>query len=262
MAPDSTPLTTPAAPLALFDVAKSFTMHLQDGAVLPVVRNVTFAVEAGSCAVLGGPSGIGKSSILKMVYGNYRADSGRILVHGPDGTTDIATSDPRTILRLRQSTIGYVSQFLSVIPRISAREIVSASAREGAQGRALSQAEADDVACGLLRRLNVPRHLWDLPPATFSGGEQQRVNIARGFAAHRPILLLDEPTASLDARNRQVVVALLAERKAAGCAILGIFHDQDVRDAVADTVVDVLQFAPAQQSRSADLRARSIGAVA
>ncbi|MEM7776317.1 MAG: phosphonate C-P lyase system protein PhnL [Pseudomonadota bacterium] len=232
------------APLALEGVAKAFTMHLRDGIVLPVVDNVSFSVPSGSCAVLGGPSGIGKSSILKMVFGNYRCDQGRILVRQPSGVVDVAQADPRTIVRLRQTTIGYVSQFLSVIPRVSARDIVAASVRDGGQGGDVNVPTSMDIAGDLLARLNVPQRLWDLPPATFSGGEQQRVNIARGFAANRPILLLDEPTASLDAENRAVVVKMLQERKKIGCAILGIFHDREVREAVADTVIDVTQFSP------------------
>lgn len=230
-------------PLRLEGVSKSFTMHLRGGTVLSVLRDVTLSVPGGSCVVLGGRSGTGKSSILKIVYGNYRCDSGRILIRQPEGSIDLGGAEPRTILRLRQSTIGYVSQFLSVIPRVSARDIVAAGARDGTGGNGLDEAGAREVAEMLLARLNVPKQLWDLPPATFSGGEQQRLNIARGFAAERPILLLDEPTASLDAGNRRVVIDMLNERKARGCAILGVFHDRDVRDAVADRVVDVSRFA-------------------
>lgn len=236
-------------PLQLEGVSKSFTMHLRGGTVLPVVTGVTFSVESGSCVVLGGPSGAGKSSILKMVYGNYRCDSGRILINLPGVSADIAKADPRTVLRLRRTSIGYVSQFLSVIPRVSARDLVAASAREG--GIKPDETAAIDVAERLLERLNIPRRLWDLPPATFSGGEQQRVNIARGLAADRPILLLDEPTASLDAENRQVVLAMLAELKARGCAMLGIFHDRDVRETVADRIVDVTRFAAQGQGETA-----------
>lgn len=245
-------------PLELIGVSKSFTMHLRGGTVLPVVANVSLCVPSGSCVVLGGPSGIGKSSILKMVYGNYRADGGQILVRQPGGTIDVVQVDPRTIIRLRQTTIGYVSQFLSVIPRVSARDIVAASARDAGGGAVLEADAARQVAEDLLARLNVPQRLWELPPATFSGGEQQRVNIARGFAANRPILLLDEPTASLDAANRKVVVELLNERKAMGCAILGIFHDRDVRDVVADVVVDVTKFSPVALSGGAETPASAV----
>jgi alpha-D-ribose 1-methylphosphonate 5-triphosphate synthase subunit PhnL len=226
-------------------VAKTFVMHLRGGARLPVVAGVSFDVSGGECVVLGGPSGTGKSSILKMIYGNYRADGGRIDIHGPAGWVDIARAVPRSVLSLRKSTIGYVSQFLRVIPRIGALDVVAASARESG----LDETAARTRAASLLDMLNVPERLWSLPPATFSGGEQQRINIARGFAAERPILLLDEPTASLDATNRAAVVGLIEARKRAGAAILGIFHDEDVRDRVADRVIDVAKFAPEAPGR-------------
>lgn len=223
------------------DVAKSFTMHLRDGVHLAVVRGVSFDVGAGECVVLGGPSGIGKSSILKMAFGNYAVDRGSILVATPSGIVDMATAAPRAVLAARTSTLGYVSQFLRVVPRVPARDIVAEPllAAGTVRDEAAARAEA------LLRRLNLPRRLWDLPPATFSGGEQQRVNVARGFIAGRPLLLLDEPTASLDAENRAVVIDLIREAKGRGASFLGIFHDDEVREAVADRVVDVVRFAAA-----------------
>ncbi|MEM7196450.1 MAG: phosphonate C-P lyase system protein PhnL [Pseudomonadota bacterium] len=218
-------------------VAKTFTLHLMGGVRFPVVAGVSLKVHAGECIVLGGPSGAGKSSILKMIYGNYRTDAGRILVHDGHRTTDVASADPREVLRLRETTIGYVSQFLRVIPRVSALDIVKAGA-----GRPDAVAEAR--AWDLLQRLSVPERLWARAPATFSGGEQQRINIARGFAADHPVLLLDEPTASLDRSNREAVIGLIREKKSAGVAILAIFHDEAVREALADRIVDVRDFAP------------------
>ena len=223
------------------DVAKSFTMHLRDGVHLAVVRDVSFDVGAGECAVLGGPSGIGKSSILKMAFGNYAVDRGAILVRTASGVVDMATAAPRAVLAARASTLGYVSQFLRVVPRVPARDIVAEPLVAGGVARDEAAARAE----ALLRRLNLPRRLWDLPPATFSGGEQQRVNVARGFIAGRPLLLLDEPTASLDAENRAVVVDLVREAKGSGASFLGIFHDDEVREAVADRIVDVVRFAAA-----------------
>src|SRR5262245_44098909 len=176
--------------LRLEGVGKRFTLHLQGGLAIPVVDEVRFAVRPGECCVLGGPSGIGKSSILKMIYGNYRCDTGRILIAHRGETVDIAGATPRAIVRLRREAMGYVSQFLRVIPRVGARDIVAAAARESGIAADAASAEAER----LLALLNLPRRLWDLPPATFSGGEQQRVNIARGLAAERPLLLLDEPT--------------------------------------------------------------------
>ncbi|WFP78117.1 phosphonate C-P lyase system protein PhnL [Mesorhizobium sp. WSM4906] len=226
-------------PLVVSDVAKSFTMHLRDGVTLPVVAGVSFSIRAGECAVLGGPSGAGKSSILKMLYGNYAVDAGQIIVQHGGGLIDLASAGPRTVLSVRRHTIGYVSQFLRTVPRVSALDVVAEPLVERGEDREAAREKART----LLAQLNLPEKLWALPPATFSGGEQQRVNIARGFITEHPILLLDEPTASLDARNRDVVVELIAAKKAAGVALLGIFHDQDVRDAVADRVIDVTAFA-------------------
>lgn len=225
--------------LVLADVCKSFTMHLQGGVVLPVVRGVSFHVDAGECVVLDGPSGAGKSSVLKMVYGNYRADAGQILVTTRSGTIDVAAADARIVLELRRTTIGYASQFLRVVPRVGALDVVAEPLVAGG----LPRQAARERARLLLARLNVPERLWSLPPATFSGGEQQRVNVARSLVTDHPILLLDEPTASLDARNRRVVAELIAEKKQAGVALLGIFHDAEVREAVADRLVDVTAFA-------------------
>lgn len=225
--------------LVVEGVAKTFVMHLREAARIPVVRNVAFQVRAGECVVLSGPSGMGKSSILKMIYGNYRVDEGRIAVRTEDGFVDVATAGPRQILSLRAATLGYVSQFLRTIPRVGALDVVAAAAAEGAQ----SVEAACETARNLLSRLGIAERLWDLPPATFSGGEQQRVNIARGLAAVRPVLLLDEPTASLDDQNRTTVVELIEARKRAGTAILGIFHDTAVRERLADRTIDVSAFA-------------------
>ena len=226
--------------LSVQNLSKTFTMHLRDGVVLPVVDNVNFHVQPGECVVLGGPSGAGKSSILKMVYGNYGVDAGSILIQHHGQLIDLATADPRTVLTLRRDSIGYVSQFLRTVPRVSALDVVA----EPLVIRGVDKAEAQGRARALLARLNLPERLWSLPPATFSGGEQQRVNIARGFITDHPVLLLDEPTASLDATNRAVVVAMISEKKTAGVALLGIFHDEDVREQVADRIVDVTAFAP------------------
>jgi alpha-D-ribose 1-methylphosphonate 5-triphosphate synthase subunit PhnL len=225
----------------LVEVRKSFTMHLQGGVHLPVVAGVSFSARAGECVALAGPSGVGKSSILKMIFGNYRCDGGRILLHDNDTVTDIATAPPRAIIALRRHAMGYVSQFLRAVPRVTTLDVVA----EPLVLAGVAREEARARAGVLLRRLAIPERLWPLPPATFSGGEQQRVNIARGFLADMPLLLLDEPTASLDAANRAAVIALVAEKKRRGVAIVAIVHDEEVRDAVADRLVDISQFAAA-----------------
>jgi alpha-D-ribose 1-methylphosphonate 5-triphosphate synthase subunit PhnL len=225
--------------LELSDVNKSFTMHLQRGLRLPVLNNVSFAVAPGQCAALCGPSGAGKSSILKLIYGNYRCDSGHILVRDGEEAVDVAAAAPRQILALRRRLIGYVTQFLRAVPRVSALDVVA----EALDAQAAPRDEARERAAAMLRRFNVPERLWSLPPATFSGGEQQRINLARGFLPGHPILLLDEPTASLDGDNRAVVVDLVRERKAQGTAIVAIVHDERVRAAVSNSDIDVSQFA-------------------
>ncbi|MCK0210102.1 phosphonate C-P lyase system protein PhnL [Starkeya koreensis] len=224
--------------LEVSGVAKTFILHLREGAKLPVVEGAGFDLHAGECVALGGPSGAGKSSLLKMVYGNYRVDAGAIRVRDGEETVDVATTAPRRLIKLRDTTMGYVSQFLRVIPRVGALDVVA----EPLVHDGVPVAQARARAGALLARLNLPERLWQLPPATFSGGEQQRVNIARGLIAHRPLLLMDEPTASLDAANRGVVVELIEEKKRAGVGILGIFHDTEVREAVCDRVIDVTSF--------------------
>jgi alpha-D-ribose 1-methylphosphonate 5-triphosphate synthase subunit PhnL len=211
-------------------LAKSFTLHLQGGVRIPVLSGIGLELHAGECVVLSGPSGVGKSTLMRSLYGNYRAESGRILIHHDGEMVDIAGADPRTILAIRHDTLGYVSQFLRVVPRVPALDVVA----EVRIGRGATLDEARRAATELLLRLNIPRRLHALPPATFSGGEQQRVNLARGFIGGHPVLLLDEPTASLDAENRAVVVAMINEAKTRGIAILAICHDIEVRDAIAD----------------------------
>ena len=234
----SPPMT---AMIELSNAEKTFTMHLQGGIELPVVRGVSFHVEAGECVVLSGPSGAGKSSILKMIYGNYRCDGGRIGICHHGAIVDLAKAEPRQVLGIRRSTIGYVSQFLRAVPRVPTIDVVAEPLI--VNGRAREEARAQ--AGLLLRRLNIPERLWRLPPSTFSGGEQQRVNIAHGFISDHPILLLDEPTASLDAANRAVVVELIEEKKRKGVAMVAIVHDDEIREEIADRIVDVTAFAVA-----------------
>jgi alpha-D-ribose 1-methylphosphonate 5-triphosphate synthase subunit PhnL len=229
------------AMIEIENAEKTFTMHLQGGVQLPVVRGVSFQVKAGECVVLAGPSGAGKSSILKMIFGNYRCDGGRIGIRHLGEPVDLATAEPRKILSIRRTTIGYVSQFLRAVPRVSTLDVVA----EPLIANGVARATAREQAGALLRRLNIPERLWPLPPSTFSGGEQQRVNIARGFISDLPILLLDEPTASLDAANRAVVVELIAQKKRAGVAMVAIVHDDEIRHLIADRVIDVTSFAVA-----------------
>ena len=222
--------------IEISNLSKTFTLHTQGGAVLSVMEGANLAVRPGECVGLVGASGSGKSTLMRMIWGNYLAASGSIRV----GALDVAQAAPREILALRRATLGYVSQFLRVVPRVPTVQVVA----EPLLTLGIPAAQAQARAEALLARLNIPARLWSLSPTTFSGGEQQRVNIARGFAHGYPALLLDEPTASLDAANREVVLSLIEEAKARGAAILGIFHDEGARERVCDRLVDVTGFTP------------------
>lgn len=244
-------MNTNASPvLQVRNLRKHFTLHLRGGLQLPVLGGVSLSVAAGECLALVGASGQGKSTLMKCLYGSYGVDSGAIELHTEQGVVDIAQAAPQQMLALRRRELGYVSQFLRAVPRVPALDVVAERWLDG-QDLAPEDADADEVheqrlaqardrVRELFTRLNLPPALWELPPATFSGGEQQRVNIARGFVQPARLLLLDEPTASLDAANRRVVVQLIQEAKARGCAIVGIFHDEEVRDAVASRCVSLV----------------------
>jgi alpha-D-ribose 1-methylphosphonate 5-triphosphate synthase subunit PhnL len=215
-------------------VAKSFTLHNQGGAVIPVLEGAVLRVAPGECVALTGASGSGKSTLMRLIYGNYLTHEGSIRVGG----VEVTSAAPRAILKLRREQLGYVSQFLRVVPRVPAIAVVA----EPCLAVGMERGAAEARARALLARLRIPEALWPLSPLTFSGGERQRVNIARGFAHEYPAMLLDEPTASLDEANRETVLALIAEAKARGAAIVGIFHDRAARARVADREVDVSRF--------------------
>ena len=212
------------------NVSKTFVLHQQNGVQLPVLKNASLEVNNGECVVLHGHSGSGKSTLLRSLYANYLPDEGHIHIKHGDEWVDLVGAPARKVVEIRKTTVGWVSQFLRVIPRISTLEVVMQPLLNTGAPREVCSAKAAQ----LLTRLNVPERLWHLAPSTFSGGEQQRVNIARGFIVDYPILLLDEPTASLDAKNSAAVVSLIHEAKARGAAIVGIFHDEAVRHQVAD----------------------------
>ena len=222
--------------IELKDVSKTFTLHNQGSAEIEVISGVSFDVAPGECVALTGASGAGKSTLMRMIYGNYLTQAGAIRI----GDLDLVQAAPREVLALRRETLGYVSQFLRVVPRVPTLDVVAEPLRAVGVSAEDAQARARD----LLGQLNIPERLWSLSPTTFSGGEQQRVNIARGFAHAYPAMLLDEPTASLDATNRNIVLTLIDEAKARGAAIVGIFHDEAARARVCDREIDVSRFAP------------------
>ena len=215
---------------------KTFRLHTQGGVEIPALRGIELTVAQGECLALRGPSGSGKSTLIRSIYANYKPDAGCIAVRHGAAWVDMATAPPQRVLAVRRGTMGHVSQFLRAIPRVPALDVVAEPLRQLGVGLETARERARQ----LLARLNIPQRLWQLAPATFSGGEQQRVNIARGLIVGHPILLLDEPTASLDDANRQVVIALIREALERGTAIVGILHDAEVRGAVATRGLDML----------------------
>jgi alpha-D-ribose 1-methylphosphonate 5-triphosphate synthase subunit PhnL len=227
------------SPLILVeDLAKTFVLHNAEAATIPVFEALRLEVGPGECVVLAGESGVGKSTLMRSIYGNYLPTQGAVRVLHDGAYVDITQAAPHTVLDIRRRTLGYVSQFLRVIPRIPTLQLVMEPLLENG----VDPQEAQDRAETLLAALRLPKAHWELPPATFSGGEQQRVNIARSFIRNYPVMLLDEPTASLDAENRAIVVTLIRQALDRGAALIGIFHDHDVRDAVATRLFEVNQF--------------------
>jgi alpha-D-ribose 1-methylphosphonate 5-triphosphate synthase subunit PhnL len=220
------------------NLSKMFTLHNQGATQIPVFEALKLEVRPGECVVLSGESGVGKSTLMRTIYGNYLPSGGGVFVRHDERMVDITKAEPHDVLDIRKRTLGYVSQFLRVIPRIKTLDLVAEPLLENG----VAPEEAKERAIVLLNALRLPQAHWDLPPATFSGGEQQRVNIARSFIREYPVLLLDEPTASLDAANRQIVVQLIKAALDKGAAMVGIFHDQDVRDAVATRLFNVTEF--------------------
>lgn len=221
--------------LKVENLQKEFVLHQQGGVRINVFNKMSLAVSAGESVAITGPSGKGKSSLLKLIYGTYRASAGHIHVLHNGVMQNVTEASPQDMITLRHNAIGYVTQFLRVIPRVPAEVIVA----EPLLDRGFDQETALGRARHLLGHLNIPERLWHLSPMTFSGGEQQRVNIARGFAAHFPLLLVDEPTASLDKENRDRVLELIEQARAEGSAILGVFHDEAERARICSREINL-----------------------
>lgn len=215
---------------------KHFYLHEQ-AREIPSTFQVDLELRPGQLLAITGPSGAGKSSLLKCIWRTYLPTGGNLWLREADCTvTDLATASEQHMLALRRTELGNVTQFLHCLPRKSALDVVAQPLVDA--GVPVSQAR--ERAAELLRRLNVPSHLWAVAPATFSGGEQQRINLARGLIRPVRLLLLDEPTASLDPVSRECAISLLRELKAAGTAMLAIFHDPALVTALADGEVRVL----------------------
>jgi alpha-D-ribose 1-methylphosphonate 5-triphosphate synthase subunit PhnL len=219
--------------LTVESLDKTFDMHVLGDKQVVGLDDVTFSVDAGEFVAVVGESGSGKSSLLKCIYRTYEPSGGRVVYHGADGTVDLASCDDRTVLGLRGDAIGYTSQFLDEIPRVPAVDVVARPLRE----RGFEAETARERAEMLLSRLGLPEELWAAYPATFSGGERQRVNLAQAIAPKPDLLLLDEPTSALDPETRAAAIDLLGEYLDDGTTVLGVFHNRDVVEAVADRVV-------------------------
>lgn len=219
--------------LKIEHLSKDFVLHTLDGRRLQALRDVTFAVEEGEFLGVVGRSGSGKSSLLRCLYRRYLSTSGTVLYAPCSGIVDLATADERTVLRLRDAEIGYVSQFLWAVPRVPAREVVA----EPLVRRGAKEEEALGQAMAALDLLGLPRKLQEALPATMSGGERQRVNLARALVTRPRLLLLDEPTSALDPETRALAVAAISALNRDGTTMIGVFHDADTLDALADRVL-------------------------
>lgn len=219
--------------LEVKNLNKIFRVHTQGGIEVKGFENINLEVKEGEFLSLYGPSGAGKSSILKTLFRTYTTSSGEILFYKKNaGIVDIAKASESEILNLRKSDIGYVSQFLQILPRVSAVDVVSEQLMFKGESEDISRIKAKE----LLSYLSIREELFDLSPLTFSGGEQQRVNIAKGIIAPKSLLLLDEPTASLDKTNTMKVVEKLKELKKDGVSMIGIFHDLEAMEIISDKI--------------------------
>jgi len=221
--------------LSVEGLAKAFFLHEQR-ATIPSCSGVSLTCWAGKLTAIVGPTGSGKSSVLKCIYRTYRPSAGQILFREPDGkVTDLGRADEHEVLRLRLRGIGFVTQFLNCLPRRSALDVVA----EPLVAQGVQRAAARRSAGEMLARLAVPERLWSVAPATFSGGEKQRVNLARGLISRPRLLLLDEPTASLDPGTSDLAARLIEGIKAEGIAMIAIFHHPDLVRRLADDVVEL-----------------------
>lgn len=224
----STPSTNTL--LQVEGLSKSFTIH-QLGKRITGCRDISFTLERGRFIGITGRSGSGKSTILKLIYRTYLPQEGAIIYDSAAcGRIDLTGIDERTMIHLRRHEIGYVSQFLHVIPRTTAREIVEAAVLETGADPQAARAGAEVM----LAHFELDRTLWDSYPATFSGGEKLRLNIAHAMVKRPRLLLLDEPTASLDAHSKARVRELIEQLKSKGTTMLGIFHDLEFMGGLCD----------------------------
>jgi len=224
--------------LQVKNLSKSFTMHIRGGVVIPSFAGVSFETKAGSLLAITGPSGIGKSSLLKCIYRTYLPSAGEIFYTAKDGSViNLASAGDWEILTLRRNEIGYVSQFFRIMPRISALETLI----EPLISRGVEREEALEKARDMLSHVGLGKTLWDMYPSTFSGGEKQRLNILHAIITKPRLLLLDEPTASLDKGYKERIMEMILALKAEGTAMIGVFHDRDALLSLSDTRFDFVR---------------------
>jgi alpha-D-ribose 1-methylphosphonate 5-triphosphate synthase subunit PhnL len=215
-------LTQTQPVLEVQHLQKYFQLHLLDERIIQPLEEISFKAWAGRVFLIGGRSGLGKTTILKCIYRTYLPRGGQIWYNSTEfGRIDLAAVSERTILKLREHELGYCSQFLKVLPRVSALDV----AAEPLMRQGINREEARTEAAKWLKRLGIEESRWLAYPVTFSGGEQQRLNLIRAFIAAPRLLLLDEPTASLDAASKEIVLELISEAKAAGVTIVAVSHD-------------------------------------
>jgi alpha-D-ribose 1-methylphosphonate 5-triphosphate synthase subunit PhnL len=226
---DPTPLM-----LDVRQLKKDFHMHLVDGRIIEPFSDLSFVVRRGELFMISGKSGAGKTTILKCIYRTYLTTGGEIWYDSQQfGRVDIALASEDTVMQLRERELGFCSQFLKVLPRVSAIDVTA----EPLVRRGMLREAARDEAARWLRRLGIEESRWQASPITFSGGEQQRLNLARAFIAAPRLLLLDEPTASLDAVSKAIVLAMISEARAAGVTILTVSHDTAAMQPIADEIL-------------------------
>lgn len=223
--------------LRVTGLMKVFKLHLLGGREVTACRDIEFTLYPGEVLGIQGPSGTGKSTILKCLYRTCLATAGQAWYRSLEGSVDLLHAPVQTILALRRLEIGYVSQFLRVVPRVSALQVVA----EGLLRQGWTQSQALREAARLLDHLKIPADLWEASPCTFSGGEQQRVNIARAVAGWPRLLLMDEPTASLDQESKRPVQGLILELKRRGTSIVVVSHDRQTFNQITDRVLRLNQ---------------------
>lgn len=219
--------------LIVESLSKHFTLHMLGGRRLQALRDVNFSVARGEFLGVVGRSGSGKSSLLRCLYRRYLPSAGSVRYAGEGGTVDLASADDRAVLDLRDRELGYVSQFLQAIPRTPARDVVAGPL----VNRGTELEPARERAARVMESLGLPADLQETYPATMSGGERQRVNLARALVSRPRMLLLDEPTSALDPETRALAVTAIGELKDSGTTMVGIFHDADTLQALADRVL-------------------------